>query len=518
MKKKSTFQSASFERCALISLFVVLVGTFLALLAAANPSSGDKFRNASKSHAPTSSKLTTRVSVRATPDAVLLDHSLVSKGEFVSPATGETRLARPWGNTLWMVDDPNAIADGVRIDSNNVWGAWILTGARLSIYAITGNGSPLWEFSSFNSGNTGVTAAKGSDRAGLMESNAAGNEFLQHGFTSASNGTPDWSYQYPVSDPNLPASSFKVAVSRDGSTMAAIVSDSTTQNSTLYIFDAATGTITRTWTNSLRMDAVALTDNGSLALVTQDNQATLIDTATGNIEFTATGSGAGSIYYPISGDGSVFVVGGFAFDVYAFNGTTYNRVIHFTQANSWFGQASTVSRDGSTVGTFAGNYANNWLTGAVMLFDVPSRQLLGSYPVSGTGLYQGTPIGAASNDNGLVMAFASWGTQFHDWPEVMVFNRSVQLIGQINFPGSAFSVDVSSDGQYVVGGSKHVHAHVFGSGGRIELIQLQVTPTPTPSPSPTATATATPTPTPTATATPRSTPTPRPRPTAHPRP
>ena len=518
MKKKSTFQSASFERCALISLFVVLVGTFLALLAAANPSSGDKFRNASKSHAPTSSKLTTRVSVRATPDAVLLDHSLVSKGEFVSPATGETRLARPWGNTLWMVDDPNAIADGVRIDSNNVWGAWILTGARLSIYAITGNGSPLWEFSSFNSGNTGVTAAKGSDRAGLMESNAAGNEFLQHGFTSASNGTPDWSYQYPVSDPNLPASSFKVAVSRDGSTMAAIVSDSTTQNSTLYIFDAATGTIIRTWTNSVRMDAVALTDNGSLALVTQDNQATLIDTATGNIEFTATGSGAGSIYYPISGDGSVFVVGGFAFDVYAFNGTTYNRVIHFTQANSWFGQASTVSRDGSTVGTFAGNYANNWLTGAVMLFDVPSRQLLGSYPVSGTGLYQGTPIGAASNDNGLVMAFASWGTQFHDWPEVMVFNRSVQLIGQINFPGSAFSVDVSSDGQYVVGGSKHVHANVFGSGGRIELIQLQVTPTPTPSPSPTATATATPTPTPTATATPRSTPTPRPRPTAHPRP
>jgi len=32
-----------------------------------------------------------------------------------------------------------------------------------------------------------------------------------------------------------------------------------------------------------------------------------------------------------------------------------------------------------------------------------------------------------------------------------VFNRNVELIGQIDFPGSAFSVDVSSDGQYVVG-------------------------------------------------------------------
>jgi hypothetical protein len=175
-------------------------------------------------------------------------------------------------------------------------------------------------------------------------------------------------------------------------------------------------------------------------------------------------------------------VGGFNFDVYAFNGTTYTRVIHFTRPNFWFGQASTVSHDGSTVGTFGGNFANGWLSGEVYLFDVPSGNMLGSYPVSGTGAYQGTPIGAASNDNGTVMAFASWGTQFHDWPEVMVFSRSVQLIGQINFAGSAFSVDVRTDGQYVVGGAKAVHANQFGSGGRIELIQLQASPTPTPTP------------------------------------
>ena len=124
------------------------------------------------------------------------------------------------------------------------------------------------------------------------------------------------------------------------------------------------------------------------------------------------------------------------------------------------------------------------------------------------------------------MAFASWGTEFHDWPEVMVFNRNVDLIGAINFPGSAFGVDVSADGQYVAGGSKAVHANQFGSGGRIELIQLQAQPTPTPTPSPivtptptpTATPSPTPTSTPTPTATPRSTPLPRPRPTPHPRP
>jgi len=206
---------------------------------------------------------------------------LTSEGASVAAGAPEQHVTTPFGNTLWMVDDQNAIADGVAIDANNVWGAWILSGARLSVYPITANGTEAWHFSSFNSGNTGVVAAKGTDRAGLMESNAAGNDFRQHGFRSTSNGTPDWSFPYPVSDPNLPASSRKVAASRDGTTIAAVVSDSVTQNSTLYVFDAARGTIRRAWTDSLRMDAVELTDNGSIALVTQDNRATLIDTATG---------------------------------------------------------------------------------------------------------------------------------------------------------------------------------------------------------------------------------------------
>lgn len=450
--------------------------------------------------------------MKVTPQGVIQSTDIGnSKGTSPAARVAQRPVLSPLGNTIWQYDDATAIADGVSIDANNVWGAWILSGARLTMHAITGDGTPAWSFSSFGSGNSGVAAAKGADRSGFMESNDIGNDFLQHSFRSTSNGTPDWSFPYPVSDPNLPASSRKVATSRDGSTIAAVVSDSVTQNSTLYVFDANTGTVTLSWTDPLRMDGVALTDNGSMALVTQDSRATLVDTSNGNIVFTVAGSGAGSIFYPISGDGSVFAVGGSNFDVYAYNGTTYNQVIHFTRANFWFGQASTVSHDGSTVGTFGGNVADNWLSGNVYLFDVASGNMLGSYPVSGTGIYQGTPIGAGSNDNGTVMAFASWGTEFHDWPEVMVFNRTVQLISQIDFPGSAFSVDLRADGQYVVGGAKAVHANQFGDGGRIELIQLQ--PSPTPTPTSTATPTATVTPTPTATPAPRPTPTPRLRPT-----
>jgi hypothetical protein len=500
----------------LTGLFSVAALAFVALFAAANASTrGEAVRTAG---------VTRRAFMRVTPQGVIQSqsaHSGNSQPRPAGPRMVETRTLGPLGNTVWHYDDTTAIADGVSIDANNVWGAWLLSGARLTIHAITGNGTPAWAFSSFGSGNSGVAAAKGADHSGFMESNAAGNDFRQHGFRSSSNGTPDWSFPYPVSDPNLPASSRKVATSRDGSIVAAVVSDSVTQNSTLYVFDANTGAVRLMWTDPLRMDGVALTDNGLKALVTQDNRATLVDTSSGNIIFSVAGSGAGNIFYPISGDGSVFAVGGFNFDVYAFNGTTYVQVIHFTRASFWFGGASTVSHDGSTAGTFGANYANGWLSGEVYLFDVPSHNMLGSYPVSGTGIYQGTPIGAGSNDNGTVMAFASWGTQFHDWPEVMVFNRNVQLIGQINFAGSAFSVDVTTDGQYVVGGAKAVHANQFGNGGRIELIQLQASPTPTPTATVTATATFTPTPTatvtPTTTATPTATPSSTPRPSPTPR-
>src|SRR5579884_2666064 len=51
----------------------------------------------------------------------------------------------PFGNTLWQVEDQSAIADGVAIDSNDFWGAWILQGARRGAYPTTGGGKPAFE-------------------------------------------------------------------------------------------------------------------------------------------------------------------------------------------------------------------------------------------------------------------------------------------------------------------------------------------------------------------------------------
>ena len=521
-------QERRFFRLRLISLLAFAALVFFALfggLVTANPGPGHTSIRASTRQNATetisSSRPGAQTFARVTSNGVVTENRIGSLAKLPNETKSEHPLSAPLGTTLWQVDDENAIADGVAIDANDVWGAWTLDGARLGAYPIDGDGTPDFEFSSNGSGSSGVASAKGADRMAYMESNAAGSDFRIHGFSSTSAGVPDWSFTFPVSDPNLPASSRKVAVSYDGSTVAAVVSDSITQNSTLYVFEADTGDIRSSRTDALRMNGVDLTDDGSVALVTEDNLAVLVDTSTGDTIFSVAGSGAGNVYYRISGDGNVFVTGGFNLDVYKFDGATYQRVIHFAQANNWFGGAAIVSRDGSTAGCFAGNFTN-WLSGEVFLFDVDSAQMIGSYPVSGTGAFQGTPVGAESNDNGTVMAFSSWGTEFHDWPEVMVFNRSAELIGQIDFPGSAFGVDVSADGQFVTGSSKAVHANTFGSGGRIELIQLPAQPTPTPTPTPTPVVTPSPTPvitpTPTPTSTPRPTPAPRIRPTPHPRP
>ena len=149
MKQKSTVGFSLFKLSVLAGIFLGLVAS-LAVFAGADRS--NEFQNVS---------LQAQTFMRVTPDGAMPDFKIESKVAPVATNASACRAIRPSGNTLWMVDDQNAIADGVAIDANNVWGAWTLSGARLSIYPINGNGTESWHFSSFNSGNSGVAAAKG---------------------------------------------------------------------------------------------------------------------------------------------------------------------------------------------------------------------------------------------------------------------------------------------------------------------------------------------------------------------
>src|SRR5690242_15174251 len=134
MKKKITLPSTLSNRPAAAGIFVILTAVFVALLAAANPPTRCGLQNErSRSGTVAPARVTTRTLMRVTSDGVVRDHSFLEARELSLTLTpGQGHLTAPRGNTLWSVDDPNAIADGVSIDANNVWGAWILSGARLS--------------------------------------------------------------------------------------------------------------------------------------------------------------------------------------------------------------------------------------------------------------------------------------------------------------------------------------------------------------------------------------------------
>lgn len=383
-------------------------------------------------------------------------------------------------NEGWRVEDEAAIPWGVAINDFNVWGAWNENAERLSAYPIEGDGTPDFEFFPFEGSraliNGSVSVSKGADRV-VYFAEALGEGFRLHAFSSQSAGTPDWSFEFPVGDNLLNAGA--PAISHDGSTAAALSPD------TLYVFDAETGEVTFTRTDTLITTSTALTDDGSIVLIGQTAPQpgppgsrfeppiiTVFATDTGEILFQAETS-ADYAPHQISGDGEVLAVGGNdRVDVYQFDGDTYQLAFDITPPEGHTIPVYILSRDGSTVGTFAFD-TTTFTDGEVTLFDVPSGEALGSYQVSGSGDLPAAPFNAASSDNGSVVAFASWGTENEDWPEILIFDRNVDLLEAIEFPGSAVQVDVSADGQYIAAGVKATHPMIPGSGGSIELFELK---------------------------------------------
>ncbi len=373
--------------------------------------------------------------------------------------------------TSWTFADATAIASTVAFSepANSLWvGQW-LNSPRVQRFDITGDGTPLVNYAAPAGSLTSVSAAKGADLAAVL--NSSGSTYSVTAYSKASGFK--WTYAFPSSLNN--SGYYNIKVSRDGSVVACILTDTTDSANpvpSLYIFNGATGAIQNTWPLATGYaGGVDLTDNGSLALVTVNDQARLIDSATGAVITSASVVGSGG-RFAISGNGQTFALGGFDFKVFKKVGSSYVPAVNFSAATSWFGWAIAISRDGSTVGVLSHNY-NGYLKTATRVFDVASGTLLGTVNTTGTGTLQDSAVGASISDDGSVLAVASWGTQNNAHPEVQVFSRTLAALGSIDTPGSPSWVDVSSDGKYVAVGGKAVHANTFGNGGYVDVIGLR---------------------------------------------
>lgn len=384
-------------------------------------------------------------------------HSLGSSGDIYPQGVR-------WVYTNTLAAIPSSVSFGANA---TLWGGFSLNNERIQTFSLPGDGTVLNQYAVQTNSPVGVSASPDVDRVAIIDGVEYSGPFQVRMITSAGAG---WTFDVPAPY-GVYYSSRCVKISRDGSTIVAGFSyyDQTLQQSfaRVYSFNAADGSVRSVWDGSGGVTAVDVCDDGSAALVTNDSTGRVIDTATGVATFSASGSGAGG-WYVISGNGRTIVVGGFDMRVFAKIGDTWTNPINFSAPAQWFAWGFAVSRDGNTVVSMSHVYLN-YLETFTRAWDVPSGSLLGTYSTSAGGAWQNSISGAACADDGSSFAVSSWGSQDNANPEVLIFDRNVNLVGSIDTFGSVFALSMAPNGQYVASGSKGGHANNFGNGGDVSL-------------------------------------------------
>ncbi len=283
-----------------------------------------------------------------------------------------------------------------------------------------------------------------------------------YGYGSGS-AVPEWVYAFPLETDKLP----RIKMSKDGSLVVAVLNDDASSVIEITCLDADTGTLE--FTDSLDGGFVRvfdMSDDGSLLYIfdSGNNRILVYDTDAGEIIYTGTGSG-GFDSHAISGDGSAFAFGGFGtLKYYEWDGATY--VWKFTHAVSGLVYCARcdLSTDGGVLAAAFYNYGTG-LDFSVLSLDGATGDVLFQGDFTGGGGYQNYPADIRVTGDGSRIVYGGWGDQFNTNPEVMVFDGDGVPAASIDTRGSVFSVDISTDGQYVVSGSKSIHANVSGRGG-----------------------------------------------------
>lgn len=347
--------------------------------------------------------------------------------------------------------------------------AWLganLNNQRLGLVASTENASPpapVYQVPYPGVSGLSVAAADKSPACAVATVFSAGGGSLDY-YRSRS-ATAAWQVSY--------ASGFEIAISDDGRYVAAGFSPTQT-TSQVDVYDALSPTpnvpirtLSATTHGFRHLD---ISGDGSTVLLATNTDNHVFDVASGNQIFTDS-STVSHDAHAISRDGSAWGRGGFnPIRAWVRSGTTYNLVLNHNDTSMGFAvmTAADISGDGSTF-VVAGYDANVNTNMRIHCFALTATgsSLLWTYSSNGGGSSQDVPQTVSISDDGKYIAVATWGTDTNDHPETLFFDRDaggVPTTG-IDSPGSAFSCDLSGDGQFLVAGTKGTHANTFGNGG-----------------------------------------------------
>jgi hypothetical protein len=360
------------------------------------------------------------------------------------------------------------ITEFVSAGNSGTW-AWLgqnLNGQRLSLASTTdnpGGAAPATIFEVLKPGVSVVVRAadKGPACAVLTRTNS--NTSAVEYFTGFSTT--------PLFTINL-AFGVEVAISDEGRFIAIGYSVGTNA-SQVDVHDAQSGTplvpiatLTAT-SHSFRHHDIS--GDGSRVLIATNTRDHVFDVGTQTELFSA--STVSHDAHSLSYDGRVMARGGFApIAAYRDTGSGWTQLVSFTEPALGFPvwTASDVSGDGTTFVAAAYDANNNsrFRVHCFSLVTTPGT-LLWTYANDGSGTLQDTPSAVSVSDNGRWIAVGSWGAQSGGHPEALLFDRDAGNVpvGSVDTPGSVFDLDISGDGQFLVVGTKSVHANNFGNGG-----------------------------------------------------
>ena len=286
----------------------------------------------------------------------------------------------------------------------------------------------------------------------------------------------DWTYTYPkASNQNA-----FVTISDDGQTIVAAIEDQQAMTREILVFDALSPVPKAIYV--LPGDVLwsfTVSGNGERAIAALGTKAHVFDVATGTVFIVIPfGYSLSNVSLALSADASLLVHGEhFAGRLRAFTwlGENYSHAFYYWPQGSNPNTAIAsiaISDDNSTV-AFGVNEAYPSTKVQTEAFDVASQLMTMSETVSSDGAYQNSCRDVAISADGARFAVAQFGDEPDLVAEVRIFDRDNNApLYSLNLPGSAFNVDISPDGRWVVAGSKGVHANVSGSGGRYDLIHL----------------------------------------------
>lgn len=368
----------------------------------------------------------------------------------------------PQAGVIWSFQDSISIPKTVALGDGGVesWVGHGLNDKRMGKFTTTGSGVPdfVYSMASENPSIIGVAAAADASLCAVI-SWPSGGPITVRGFSDAGGDVPLWAFLYNGTYGN--SGQRAVSVNADGTRIVACAYDGT---DTLLVLLDNTGSMLGSATIAGFCSGVEMDDSGDRILVTSGNTARLYETSTMTEVYALVTSGGGG-YHRISRDGTAIAAGGFNIRAAREVAGVWQQVYAGSGSTDWFGNGMSLSGDGETLFVLSHDYGDGYLTNEHRIVDLLTGTVVAVDSYTGSGGLQNSAVASQVNDDGTVFAAASWGDQGNTEPEVRIYDRDLNMIGSIDSPGSPFELVMSRSGQYVLVGSKSVHANISGNGG-----------------------------------------------------